>query len=128
MIHDNIGSIEQRLNIVLEAQRTVVGIVRERNLTVGVDQELVEVPLDVKASHDGRADSRGAHEVPGRVRVNLAFIVVDLSLLDDGESDAVLRLELDDVISAARLLVQELVARVSDDLETVLLVVGIDLN
>ena len=101
-----------------------MGLVREDNLAVRVDDELVEVPLDVLAFHDGRAGARGAHPRPGRV----GFLAVDLGLLDNGEGDTVLRLELDDVRGAARLLVEELVARVGDDLETVILVVGVDLN
>ena len=99
-------------------------LVREFDLALGVDEELVEVPLDVLALHDGRAGAGGSHPRPGRV----GLIAVDVRLLDNGEGDTVLRLECDDAISATGLLVAELIARVGDDLEAVVLVVGVDLN
>ena len=102
----------------------MVRLVRKLDLAVGVDEELMEVPLNVLVVHDGRADVRLAHPLPS----GISAAAVDLGLLDDGEGDAVLRLELDDVRRAARLLVQELVARVGEDLKAVRLVVGVDLN
>ena len=38
---------ENLLNIVLEQRRVGARHVRERNLAVGLDEELMEVPLDV---------------------------------------------------------------------------------
>ena len=118
------NSVDHRLDIVLEAERILVRLVRELDLTIGVNEELMEVPLDIRACHLGGTDAELAHPSPGGVSI----FAVDVGLLNNGESDSVLGLELDDVVSRAGLLVVELVARVGDNLEAVILVFGVDLN
>ena len=115
---------EHLLDVVLEHGRAVVRLVREGNLAVRLDEVLMEVPRDVLLQQHGRASVRFAHPRPGGIGVR----AVHVNLLRNREGDVVLRLELDDLGGRARLLVSELVARISDDLEALVLVFSVDLN
>jgi hypothetical protein len=117
-----LGLFEEGLDGGFEAGGGLEGSISVDDVTVLINQELLKVPLD-------SSEAQQTSLLLLQVDVDgVGVVAVDVDLLKNGESDAVVQLtEGGDLVSGTRLLATKLVAGEADDGESLILVLLVDL-